>query len=170
MSQSESGLPRDNMSDVCSDFGSNGGSEEELGEDTIQKDVACSDSHSDSNEEFTAQDKALPYEETFESESENDSDMDDNMAFQQAMIITSNRKHNTALESSSSTMKTPTCPMPEFFGFPLVPTPPKAEAPPATWLGLKQFVLVHHLCCLDTLCNLWFPNASSLNTMIKPVQ
>lgn len=161
MSQSEVG-------DVCSEPGCKGGSLEELGEDTIQQDVAISDSHSDSSEGFTAQDKALPYEEPIESESEFGSDMDANMAFQEAMVIASSRKHKSALESSSSTMKTPACPMPDFFGFPLVPTPPKAEVPPVSWLGLKQFVLVHHLCCLNTLCNCWFPNASSLNNGIKP--
>lgn len=137
MSQSESGQPRDSLSDVCSEPGCKGGSLEELGEDTIQEGAAFSDSCSDSENGFTAADKALPHEEPIESESEIGSDdMDAKMAFQEAMIITSSRKHHNALESSSSTMKTPACPMPDFFGFPLVPTPPKAVAPPVSWLGL----------------------------------
>lgn len=57
--------------------------------------------------------------------------------FHEAMNDGNFLAHQEALnpQSSSSTMKTPNCRQPNFWGFPMVETPPKTEV---SWLGMRS--------------------------------
>lgn len=52
----------------------------------------------------------------------------DPQAFAKAMAADSTKKHSQAIAASKDTMNVPECARPDFWGFPLVETPEKAEA------------------------------------------